>query len=135
MKYILTEKKETGFKLLSFQSKSTLEAEIINDIIYVLRKIHNEQLINENQLLFYIDATNGSLFISGYNHNTLKVFDNNTIAIDFPEYWEAVNNAGEFDETIIDSINQAFKSDIGKTTRNNYTVYYQTETDVAEPLN
>ncbi|WP_157805350.1 hypothetical protein [Confluentibacter citreus] len=134
MKATFTEKKEIGYKRLSFESKSTEENGIINDITYVLNKINKEQLINENQLLIYVDATNGNIFITGYNHETEKVFDNNGIAIEFSEYWEVVDNAGEFDGILIDSINEALNSDIGKTTKENFQVYYQTEIYDAERI-
>jgi hypothetical protein len=134
MKITITEKKEIGLKRLSFDSKSTEENGIINDITFVLNKINKEQLIKENQLLIYIDATNGNIFITGYIHETEKVFDNNGIAIEFQEYWEVVDNAGEFDGIIIESIIEALNSDIGKTTKENFRVYYQTEIDDAERI-
>jgi hypothetical protein len=134
MKVTLTENKEIGYKRLSFDSKSTEENGIITDIKFVLNKINKEQLIEQNELLFYIDATNGNTFITGYNHGIEEMFDNNGIAIEFPEYWEVVDNSVEFDETIINSIIKALNSDIGKRTKVKHQVYYQTEIDDAEKI-
>lgn len=130
MKQTLTEK--NGYKLLSFDSKSTDENGIIADLKFVIEKLNKEKLITKNQLLFYIDATNGNIFISGYNHETQEVFDNNGVEIEFYEYWEIADNAVEFDETIISSIKKSLNSDIGKIAKENFQVYYQTEIDDAE---
>ena len=132
MKQTLTEK--NGYKLLSFDSKSTDEGGIIADLKFVIEKLNKEKLITKNQLLFYIDATNGNIFISGYNHETQEVFDNNGIGIEFYEYWEIADNAVEFDETIISSIKKSLNSDIGKIAKENFQVYYQTEIDDAERI-
>ena len=129
-KQTLTEK--NGYKLLSFDSKSTDENGIIADLKFVIEKLNKEKLITKNQLLFYIDATNGNIFISGYNHETQEVFDNNGVEIEFYEYWEIADNAVEFDETIISSIKKSLNSDIGKIAKENFQVYYQTEIDDAE---
>lgn len=130
MKQTLTEK--NGYKLLSFDSKSTDENGIIANLKFVIEKLNKEKLITKNQLLFYIDATNGNIFISGYNHETQEVFDNNGVEIEFYEYWEIADNAVEFDETIISSIKKSLNSDIGKIAKENFQVYYQTEIDDAE---
>ena len=132
MKQTLIEK--NGYKLLSFDSKSTDENGIIADLKFVIEKLNKEKLITKNQLLFYIDATNGNIFISGYNHETQEVFDNNGIGIEFYEYWEIADNAVEFDETIISSIQKSLNSDIGKIAKENFQVYYQTEIDDAERI-
>ncbi len=132
MKKNLTEK--NGYKLISFDSKSIDENGIITDLIFILEKINKEKLINKNQLLFYIDATNGNIFISGYHHETQEVFDNNGIGIEFYEYWNIADNAVEFDETIINSIKKSFNSDIGKKIKENFQVYFQTEIDDAERI-
>ncbi len=104
MKFTLTEKEEIEYKLLSFESKSTDENGIITDLKYVLDKLNKEKIIEENQLLFYIDATNRNIFIAGYNQESEEVYDNNGIGLEFSEYWEVVDNTVEFDETIISSI-------------------------------
>jgi hypothetical protein len=134
MKVTLKEEKEIGYKLLSFESKSTEKNGIMTDLKYVLNKLNKEQLIEQNQLLLYIDATNGNIFIAGYNHETEEVFDNNGIGIKFPDYWEIVDNSVEFDETMISSIKKVLNSEIGKTTNENFQVYYQTEIDDAEKI-
>ena len=134
MKVSVLEKKEIGLKRLTFDSKSTKKDGLTNDITHVLNKISTEQLIKENQLLIYIDATNGNIFITGYNHKTQESFDKNGIAIEFQDYWNVVDNAGEFDGVIIESIIKAMNSDIGKAIKENLQVYYQTEIYDAEKI-
>ncbi|CAG2535291.1 hypothetical protein MAR621_00119 [Maribacter dokdonensis] len=134
MKFTLTEKEEIGYKLLSFESKSIDENGIITDIKYVLNKLSKEKLIDKNQLLIYIDATNGNIFIAGYNQENEDVYDNNGIEIEFSEYWEIADNSIEFDETVISSIKKVLNSDIGKIIKEKHEVYYQTEMDDAEKI-
>jgi hypothetical protein len=91
-------------------------------------------LFSEKQLLFYIDATNGNIFISGYNNMTREVFDNKGISIEFANYWEVADNSVEFDETLISSIKKALNSDTGEITKENHQVYYQTEIGEAQKI-
>ncbi len=130
----ITLREENGNKLLSFESKSKDEKGIITDLEYVLDKINKERIIDKNQVLFYIDATNGNIFIAGYDKETEEVFDNNGIGVEFSDFWKESDNAYEFDEIVINSIEKALNSDVGKMTKTKYKIFYQTELEDAERI-
>lgn len=131
---ITMEEESNGNKIMSFDSKSKDETGLTIDLEYVLNKLNKEQIIDTNQILFYIDGTNGNIVISGFNQETKEVFDNKGIWIELSDIWEENDNAYDFDEIVISSIKKSLNSEVGKFTKKKYQVFYQTESDDAERI-
>jgi len=131
---VTTQGKKEGGSYLTYHSESKSVSELTSDLEKVLEKINSKELVDSKQTLFYIDATNGNIFISGFDSETGNVYDNMGILIELPELW-VDNNSMDFDEFVIESIRKALKTQIGKRTTEMFEIYYQTEVDDPEKLN
>lgn len=120
---------ENGNKSLIYETKSVDEKYLIADFEFILEIIEIENLISQNQILFYIDATNGNIFISGYDHENEKTYDDSGIFIKLTEFWDDNQNAYDFDDLTFSAIKKALKSEIGKRIKSKYQVYIQDEID------
>jgi hypothetical protein len=127
MKVTTTETKNGG-TYLTYQSESKSVSELTSDLEKVLEKLNSKELISSQQILFYIDATNGNIFISGFDAQSGDVYDDKGIWIELQELWDD-NNAMDFDEFVTESIKKALKTKIGKRTSELFEIYYQTEMD------
>ncbi len=125
--------KKEDSSYLTYNSESKIVSELSSDLEKVLENLNSKQLIDSKQILFYIDATNGNIFISGFNSQSGEVYDDKGIWIELEELWDD-NNSMDFDEFVIKSIKKALKTQIGKRTIELFEIYYQTEVDEIEKL-
>ena len=117
--------KTSNLKTYKIQSNS--EEGLKEDLINLFAELNGDEFTEEPQILIYIDATNGNLFISTFDNKTNEVYEDKGVFVELTEFWEENQNAYDFDEVAINALKTAFvKSD--KTIFNSkYEVYYQTE--------
>lgn len=130
---VTTTKNQEGGLYLTYYSESKSVSELTSDLEKVLENLNSKELIDSEQTLFYIDATNGNTFISGFDSQTGDVYDDKGIWIELEELWDD-NNSMDFDEFVIESIKKALKTQIGKRTLELFEIYYQTEVDEPERI-
>lgn len=121
-------------RVLTFDSNTIDAAGLKADLETVLDRLNTERTISANQLLLYIDATNGNIFISGYNHDTLEAFDDIGYWIELQDLLDDYDNAYDFDEIVTGSIKLALKSVVGEQVKESFQVFYQTELDDARKI-
>lgn len=117
---------------LTFISRATTKDSLIKDLEIVLQKINLENIITLNQALFYIDATNGNIFISDYDDRTNETNDEKQICFEVEDFLEEYPNSYDFDQEIISTIKQVLRTNTGEELKNRVKVFYQTEED--EPV-
>ena len=122
-------KKMEGSDVLMFDSKAIDSEALATDIAEALIDIKSSGRITATQMLFYIDGTNGHIFISGVNLKTNEVFDDLGFWIGTQELWEDNTNGYDFDVFVINGILQAMKTRQGQNLLSEFKVYYQTESD------
>jgi len=117
--------KISGLKTYAIQSNS--EEGLTEELTNLFAELRGDEFMDELQILIYINATNGNLFISTFDNKTNEVYDDKGVFIELSEFWEENQNAYDFDEVAINALKTAFiRSD--KTIFNSkYEVYYQTE--------
>jgi hypothetical protein len=91
--------------------------------------VDGAEFCHASEILIYIDATNGNLFLCGFIKETGELLDNKGIEIELPEFWEQHDNAYDFDEIVITSLKHSFKMVGDGKVIKNYKLYYQTETE------
>ena len=124
----------TNNRFLTCESTAIEKEQLVVDIETVLNKIISEKIIDAKQILFYINATNGYIVITGYSSETEETFDESGIWIELRNLWENEQNAYDFDEFVLSSIKKAFKTKLGEQTKKNYQVFYKTEEDDVEKI-
>ena len=107
--------------------QSTLQKGLTEEFIILFSEINGIELSNNQEIIIYINATNGNLFISAFDFETKEVFDETAIFVELTEFWEENQNAYDFDEIIILSLKKAFKMSNDIQFKSNYKVFYQTE--------
>ena len=107
--------------------QSTLQKGLTEKFIILFSEINGIELSNNQEIIIYINATNGNLFISAFDFETKEVFDETAIFVELTEFWEENQNAYDFDEIIILSLKKAFKMSNDIQFKSNYKVFYQTE--------
>ncbi|MFN8417464.1 MAG: hypothetical protein U0U66_14115 [Cytophagaceae bacterium] len=103
--------------------------DLTKDLITLFSNIDLFKKIKNKQILIFIGATNGNLFISGYNHSTHETINNASVSVYLHEFWEDNTNSLDFDDIIIKSLKKAFKNDLTDTFKSAFEIYYQTEDD------
>lgn len=127
-----TENTEGGF-YLTYHSKSKEVSELTSDLEKVLEYLNSKALIDAKQILFYIDATNGNVYISGFKPQTGDFDDDKGIWIQLQALWDD-NDAADFDEFVIEAIKQSLQTQTGKQSLELFDIYYQTEIDAPEKI-
>ncbi len=117
----------------TFRIESTIKSDMTQKLETLFAEINGDEFLETRQLLIYIDATNGNLFISAFNSETKEVFDDRAIFVELTNFWEENQNAYDFDEIIINCIKSAYNKNEKTQFRIKYKVYYQTE-DEFEPI-
>jgi hypothetical protein len=116
-------------------SEATSEENLAFDLKEIFEKNHKQQLLNHKQIIIYIDATNGVLYISGYNSISDKHDDSVRIILHLSKLSERYgDDANNFDDIVISSLT-LIEAEIDDSIKKNYEVYYQTESSDTEPLN
>jgi hypothetical protein len=108
---------------------------ISKDLIIILVKLENKVKLNIEleikELLFYIDATNGVIFCSGFNIGLKETIDCTMCHFELDALWNNLEDNGyssiDFDIIAEESIKKAFESEIGKRLKLNYQVLIETE--------
>lgn len=103
--------------------------DLTKDLIILFSNIDLFKKINSKQVLIYIGATNGNLYISGYNHSTHETSNNASLSVYLHEFWEDNINSLDFDDIIIKVLKKAFKNNLTDTFKSAFEIYYQTEDD------
>lgn len=107
--------------------ESITENELTTDFKNLFTQINGNEFEDGHDLLIYIDATNGNLFLSTFNFETDEVHDEKGIFVELAEFWEDNQNAYDFDELIISAIKNAYTESYLTNFISKYVVYYQTE--------
>jgi len=107
--------------------ESITENELTKDFKNLFTQINGNEFENGPDLLIYIDATNGNLFLSTFNFETNEVHDEKGICVELSEFWEENQNAYDFDDLIISAIKNAYTESYLTNFKSKYVVYYQTE--------
>ncbi len=125
-----------------FESDSKTIDEISKDILSVLDKLisnKNNSLIEPyNDLLIFIDATNGCIHSSGFNMVSSEINDDVGCNIEFYELWLESGNREEgayyFDTIISQSVIHATETEFGKSLTLNYRLHIQNELGDVEKI-
>lgn len=118
--------------IVTYHSNAKTVSSLIADLEIVLEKLNSKELIKNEQVLFYIDGTNGHIFITGFDASTGDVYDDQGIWIELQELID--EKAMVFDEYVIESIREALNTRVGKRTTAMFEVYYQTNVDDPERI-
>jgi hypothetical protein len=111
----------------TFIIQSDTEKSISKDLKNLFSEITEDEFNDCSDILIYVDATNGNLFISGFDSNTDKVYDNKGIYVQLTEFWEKNQNAYDFDEIIKTALKTAYHTSEKTLLKSKYEVFYQTE--------
>lgn len=111
----------------TYKTQSQTAEALTEDFIRLFSEISGDEFVDKPQLLIYIDATNGNLFISTFNNKTNDVYDNKGIFVELTEFWEEIQNAYDFDEFAVMALKGAYKMSDKTLFKSKYEVYYQTE--------
>jgi hypothetical protein len=130
---VTTMENKQGVSYLTYHSESKSVSDLTSDLEKVLENLNSKKIIASEQALFYIDATNGNIFISDFDSQAGDVYNDKGIWMEFQELWDD-NNSMDFDEFVIESIKKALKTQIGKQTKELFEIYYQTEVDEPEKI-
>jgi hypothetical protein len=130
----MTWKQEENSSILSFVSLATTSVALGKDLEHVFARLNEEQIIQSGEMLLFIDATNGNMFISGFDHRASEVFDDRGIWIGLQNMSEENSNAYDFDEIAITALKKAIKSKYGTELRKHFKIFYQTEEEGAREL-
>ncbi|MFC0775465.1 hypothetical protein [Terrimonas alba] len=125
----MTWKQDNNLPFLTFESVATTANELKADLELVLERLNKEEIISNRQILLFIDATNGHIFISEYDRRADEAFDEKGIWIELENLWQENDNAYDFDDIVVKAIKKALNSPIGTMTKDKFEVYYQTEED------
>ena len=89
--------------------------------------------IEAENVLFYIDGTNGSLFCSIFDFEKQESIGESIFSISLMDLWEELDREGyggyDFDLIVLKGIKKALKTDIGKRIKKGFTVFVQTVED------
>lgn len=114
-------------ELKTYKIQSNSEEGLTEDLINLFAGLMGDEFTEAPQILIYINATNGNLFLSTFDNNTNEVYDDKGVFVELTEFWEENQNAYDFDEVVINALKTAFvKSDKTKF-KSKYEMYYQTE--------
>lgn len=114
--------------IIKFRSKSLNPEELSSDLEIVLDRIGSKEIILSDEILFYIDGTNGYIFISGFDSGSGDVYNETGVLVELPSLWEN-DNSIMFDQYVTDAIVHSFKSQVGSQIKSHSDVYFQTELD------
>ena len=67
--------------------ESITENELTTDFKNLFTQINGNEFEDGHDLLIYIDATNGNLFLSTFNFETDEVHDEKGIFVELAEFW------------------------------------------------
>jgi hypothetical protein len=115
----------SDFKTYKIQSK-TAEG-LIEDLTFFFAEIKGDEFTDEPQILIFVNATNGNLFISSFDSKTNEVYDEKGVFVELTEFWEENQNAYDFDEIAINVLKTAYIKSDRTIFHSKYEVYYQTE--------
>lgn len=102
---------DTESDMLSTVSHSRNKKELVSDLFNAFTKIDQDNCFKSKELLAFVDATNGSIFISGLDTFNEQLIDTFTVFIQVPEIWEMyLEDASTFDDIVISSIKESFMS-------------------------
>lgn len=117
-------------ELKTYKIQSTSKEGLTKEITKLFAEITGDEFTDAPQILIYINATNGNLFISAFDNNTNEVFDHKGVFVELTEFWEENQNAYDFDNIVINALKTAFFKS-GQTTFNSkYEVFYQIEDEI-----
>ncbi len=114
---------------LKFESSATTTDGMQKDLELVFDRLNKEQFIQSWEILLAINATNGFITISGYDHQTSDNVGDHIIWIWLRNFWEDTGNAYDFDDIVTTAIMQALQTIIGTQTKKLFKIYLQTEVD------
>lgn len=120
---------EENSTTLRFESSATTSDALQKDLELVVDRLNKEQFIQSKEILLAINATNGFITISGYDHQLSDDVGENIIWIWLRNFWEDTSNAYDFDDIVTTTIMQTLRTTIGIQTKNLFKVYLQTEVD------
>lgn len=115
-----------------YKIQSNTEEELTKDFTNLFSEIKGDEFIDKPQILLYINATNGNLFISSFDSKTNKVYDDKGVFVELTEFWDENQNAYDFDEIAINALKTAYIKSDKTIFKSNYEVYYQTEVESKE---
>lgn len=111
----------------TFAIQSDTEKDVAKDLRNLFSEIKGDEFNDGSEILVFVDATNGNLFISGFDSKTEEVFDEKGIFVQLSEFWEENQNAYDFDEIIKSALKTAFRECEESFFKSNFSVFYQTE--------
>jgi len=111
----------------TYKIQSHTEEALTEDFTNLFTEISGDEFSDKPQILIYIDATNGNLFISAFDNKTNEVYDDKGIYVELTEFWEENQNAYDFDEFAVSTLKSAYKKSDKTLFKSKYEVYYQTE--------
>ncbi len=117
----------SNLKVYKIQSNS--EKGLIKDFTNLFSEISGDEFTDKPQLLIYINATNGNLYISAFDSKTNDVYDDKGIFVGLIEFWEENQNAYDFDEIVLNALRTAHFNSNKTIFNSKYEVYYQTENE------
>ncbi|MFZ4545530.1 MAG: hypothetical protein ACOYOA_15865 [Saprospiraceae bacterium] len=115
----------SDFKTYIIQSNS--EEGLTEDFTNFFAEISGDEFKDKPQILIYIDATNGHLFISAFDNKTNEVYDEKGVFVEMTEFWEENQNAYDFEVIAINALKTAFIKSNQTRFSSKYEVYYQTD--------
>lgn len=130
----MTWKAQENPAILLFESLATSPETLIKDLEQVFIRLAELQ-ISQSELLLYVNATNGNIFISGFDYEADVVFDDSGILVGLQPMWEENSNAHDFEEIILKAFEMTIKGDVGLQLKKHYKLFYQTEEEEANELN
>ncbi|WMJ73777.1 hypothetical protein RCC89_11490 [Cytophagaceae bacterium ABcell3] len=113
---------------------SVSEDGLAEGLLDLFSEIEGHEFEASSELLIFIDATNGSLFISAYSSKSEEVFDEKGIFVLLEELWESIESY-DFDEIVLQALRTAYSKSENSVLRSKFNVFYQTEEQcLAMPL-
>lgn len=130
----MTWTQEENSSILHFESSATTSDALQKDLELVFERLNKGQIIQNKEILVFIDATNGAIIISGYDHQSLESVGDNKIWIWLRNFWEENKNAYDFDDIVVTTLVKTMWTNVGSQTKKLFKLYYQTELDDADEL-
>lgn len=125
----MTLKKQSSDNIIIYNSDSLDVVGLKKDLENLFSIICSESIFPAGDLLLFIDATNGHIAFTSYDHENMETIDGNTLWLVLDEMWEANENASDFDDITSSAIESATETSSGKKLKQKCNLYLQTELD------
>jgi len=122
-------KNENYDGIIAYESNAIDTSNLQKDLEDLFAIIIDQSIFLSGEVLLFIDATNGHIALTPYDHSNLETVNGASVWLLLHDLWEDGNNAYDFDDMTSEAIALAVGSGVGQKLKKGRTLFLQTETD------